>query len=397
MVGGDPGSADLTTAKLNIFLSALYNAAEELNLTVNIVSQKLMENNKATDESIYQYIYNKIMYKTNILCHQYFGGPLHEDELKGVSAHFFKNVQIKYTSSIRAMTNLLSMAQVVYDTHDPEFEHAFMSLSRINNYYRDRAQFLAAIKAMFSVQGFKDLCLAYEPWYTRSSELIDFVFDIKTKKIHVINENHYTPSESVRNLYLLDRNNGYHLCFDGQLGEWHVPTLTAQYFRRCSRAVNLVVDNRGSLEALAHAFNTNSTDVMDIGCLLRSAREMFGELQSNPIPLKTQLSAFNTRPIFYSYFFKSAAELASLYQSDSVECPQLIRLKELTNLDFKAKVRIHPTYAVDAHYESPSLADAYVLKELLHTKNIIAHVVAISVVVPAINVAQHANAISLRK
>ena len=387
LVGGEAASAT-SIEKLKNIVSILYKSAEKLNIRVEVASQKLLEKNKYIEKARYQYAYNKILEKTDILCRQYYNGPLIQNELQGFTAQLFRHRNIAFTGEITAMVNLFGLAQDVYDPTVKESQLALELLPNLPIHYASRSAFLTAIKKVFSVQGYRAICVPYNDLFTQNTQLADFVFDINSNKIHVIDSVFFTPDEEHRSLSLFS-NPPYRLSFDGRSGQWFKPSISNGYIERCKKATALVKNNQGSRAEIADILHSGHSIPAMINALIRNARNMLND-------------SCEKRP-YQGYFFKSKVELEASYETELVTSRNLICLKDLSGIDFKAKVRLSPVGTVDAYCEFSLFSRAQSLKQSLQEKNITSHIATIKnlegqdsyrLVVPAINAGQYAKAIS---
>ena len=392
LVGGWQRDDADSVRSLNIIVEALYHAAEKLELTFCIVNQNLSLN-CFEDDLKYQTLFNKIVERANILCRQYFNESFEDADFSDIYLRDFKYKPSNLPESHRTgIANLIVVAQEIYDPNDSNFKDVLKVWHLGKESFPTKAALLASIKDMCNVKGAEVLIARFGS--IQRLRLPNFVFDIKTKEMHVISPTMKTPHEARRTILCLDRmRDKYFLCYDGRSNKWHVPSYSSTFVERTAHALSLVTNNMGSRAAINAVLGWQLYPP-SIDAFVRAAR--FALKEKNVV---TNLGASKR----ISFLFKSVDTVSSLYQLDDISHMNLSNLSNLTGVVFAAKMRRYPAYTIDAYCQSSSFSDAEQLKYKLETNGVIAHIVAAKisdnptyyVVVPAINVGEYAKAIAM--
>lgn len=237
LVGGDSATPEVSYNILNVAIKALFQVSEKLNITITIASQKLIEKNHFTEDSKYQFAYDVICYKADIFFRQFFKRPLPSDTFKNYKAEDLRSGKNKNSSPmpLSMFVKVLGKIAELYDSWDI-IEPLFTFLT--NKKYNKEA-FSENIYSIFSMEGFRQIaeCNVVSENSCPTVQLHNFVFDIQTKKIHVINRLIKTPDENIRHLLYMDniyrKNDNYFQCYDGHASMWIKPELSETYLFIC--------------------------------------------------------------------------------------------------------------------------------------------------------------------
>lgn len=379
IVGGDENDGN-SIKNLLFIINELFTVADKLNIKINITKQKILVNNKFTDNPRYHFVYSKIIEAADIICRQYYHSPITEEEdYKYFSVNDFRVKHVVLESNCSYLSDCLIGAQELYDISDPKCKSSLNDLSKIKSVYANKIEFLNAIKNLFSKEGFNILQNLFNEINDR--HLCDFAFDVDNKKIHVIKNKLETKNEKIRAIYCIDpARQSYFVCYDGKYNQWFSPVLSPTFKSNFKTIQNHIKDNKGSRRLIALIMGI-SPDIFFINEIVKCSVDV----------IATRNTCLNS-----STFFQDKTDWKNRYEKGSVTNTNLQILNEITGLTFKAKIRHRPAYTVDAMIKFNSDAEAESMKNLLKDKNIITHIISLHenekmLCVPAINAGEYAR------
>jgi hypothetical protein len=363
LIGGliEPGVNPLRN--LQSLIVELYKTAQQLDLRIEITHQKILEYNTFPQDPSYQFIYDRILFKTDILKRQWFSTPLSEEDFKNTTPLNFKYLQNKKTENVLIpLSELIAIASEVYDPAEQHFKIIQQLLLAAKKHYKNPTHFIEDIKGLISINGYKIMQEVCKDVYR--NHLCNFVFDLKTGEIHVIDPHLKTVDEAIRYLYSLDRQRiHYFVSYNGRLCQEFSPKLSFEQTTICTQLNDYVVNNIGSRKEIGIIAKNSQLGIMPINGLLKNTQAY----------LKTPSKITTSNQCF----FQTASKWQSLYENNPVENGNLLTLQKFTKLPFNAKIRLDPYFIVDAYCECNNLFAARTLKASLEEHQIIAYIVTI--------------------
>jgi hypothetical protein len=371
-----------------------------LNANIIIKKQKVIDRNKCVNDTKSQFLFDQIQERINILCKQIFNVPINADDFSSISPKYFETPTLNSINMFELVKSISLVDEIYLKDVGPSYFEQIQNLASLKEKFKNKDEFLAEYKNLFSKEGFSMLntIMEYNLMYDELSQLVNFVFDIHTKKIHVINANFKTENYAARSLYFLElrKPSNYFYSYNGKRDLWN--------------ACNLPPRTENAFKKMLAASQKNTTSFAQLSDILRKE---VGLATSDISPLKTiashgseYFSSLAKNNLSKSSFFSSKSAWEKLHEQMPVQSTNLLIIQELTELKFEAKVRHYPAYTVDALYAFSSFAQAEKIKTILENKNIIAHIIPIKdenniesfqLCVPAINAGQYAKNIDAAK
>lgn len=301
LTGGDPNNLKASNSSLYIIVTALFRASAKLNATITIANQKLIEKNRFTEKCKYQFVFDTIYYKADILYRQFFNEALPDTDFKNCKADNLKSE--KTTSTFLDLLLINKMLIAAEEFYDPlsDSETNSRLISKFKGLYFDKNNFIKDIKAMFSIEGFELMDKEFTNFNTyANSGLRNFVFDIQTKEIYIINKNMKTPNENIRQLLIFEpqhqtrQNKTYFKCYDEQ---WMKCELSKDFIKICKAINDNIKNDMGSRKAIESTFITHY--VFGGNEIVKNIRLMLNQLDQKSVEqinINTKSSFFTSNP-----------------------------------------------------------------------------------------------------
>lgn len=383
LAGGIPG--EQSEKILTNIVKKLFEAANTLNINIEITHQKLIEKNKFSSEDKPAFIFNKIMAKADITFRRLFNRPLEEQFSLGKNVNDLKTKSVESTYKLQLMAAMLSQAKEVFDTTE---KHKVSMLDELfKKDIKDEKEFIAILNTMFSRQGFELFDLGYQKnALYRDSKLSDFVFDINTGKIFIISSQTKTPNEEMRTVSIYNNRQvaPYFLCYDGSKGTYFMPRLSKDFLISCKKIMPLVQPTMFLDRSVIPTHFKINLLLNEVNWLIKFIKVMSEK--------KTMSSTF---------FAPSTHVTAKTYQPNEVVNQNIFLIQDVTGIPFKGKVRYYPEYTVDALVQCTTEEDALKIKEnldgFLFNSLILKNENEFIVCIPAINVGHYAQDISEKR
>lgn len=305
LIGGNPNPNGLEPSNNNLYITvvALLWAVQKLQLTITMVSQKLIEKNNFTQACKYQLVYDHIYYKADMLFRQLYDEPLPDDAFKSCTANDLRTKKhIKHILELAHINQLLGCAQELYDDSfiSQQNLQAISEIKKflLNTLKMNKDNFMTELEGMFSIEGFNlmDKALIEHTDVYKTSMLRHFVFDLHTKKIHVINENMKTPNANIRFLLKLDQKLKYFISYDEQ---WMKCELSKEFLETCSSIISTIKNNTGDSNKIATTFGISPSDTPGIYAIVKNIKLTLNQLdqkQSKQSNINTKSSLFLPNP-----------------------------------------------------------------------------------------------------
>lgn len=241
----ETGYEEFTQASLNnvmTTLTMLLNTVNRLGIEIEIVAQKVLVHNKFEQIDKYQFHYDLIIEKAQILAKQYFRSefPVHE---------FAPSVKIpQFRSNDKAKPDqdfvlFLYFSSFLYDKTSKHIKDS------LDNYFakniKSMKDFKQRIDELFSAAGFTQLDRMNSKYYPGFS-LYHFAFDTQTKVIHIIPAYISTPNEEARAIassVSIFRRSGYADAYEESTGKYRNPTLYPHFLAECKKLQPLLSTN----------------------------------------------------------------------------------------------------------------------------------------------------------
>lgn len=387
LAGGFPGK--ISEGNLRRIVGALYTAEKELQIEITIEAQKILESNQSTLEERYDFVFDILMRKIELIGRQFFNSRIDPFTFKK-SPRDLKSTSVKGKidqSVLLVMASMFSQAVESYDAAKaPTLKFLFGEFKRCVPTVTD---FLKFAEFMFSQEAFELLNVGYTAnnMYNQSS-LYSFVFDIRDASIYRISSHTKTPYEIMRTMVLIDSNQPkrYLFHYDGRTDKYYFPTMSEQFIEKCLHYRKLITDNFADRSQLPRLFGA-PISVEYLNVVTKYAR-MIDENNIKKINLYSSL-----------LFFRIDID-RERYVEGTIQHPQLEQLKQLTGYAFVARQRKYPAYTVDAIYMCGSKQETDSINKELSDRGIISSVErfaeqGFAVCVPAINVHHYSQAIMM--
>lgn len=384
LVGGAPDQQ--SEENLRLIVRALNEAAEKLDIAITIESQKIIENNRFTENDKYDFIFDKTLKKIDIICRQFFNKPLDRNRLQHRTALDFKTRSVKDKISQQLLMLVTAMYSQVTELYDKK---TYEKVNFMFNVFRQQVpteqQFMELADLTFSQECFalQDMGFTMSKKYNPSS-LCSFVFNLESHVVHRISICTETPREVNRIISLADRFQPprYHLFYNGRQNQYVFPPISEKFIEGC---LNIKSTMRGNIVDRQHIAKTLGVECVEILNFLGKYINSLDEKKKSTFD--SQVAFFSSKKLFCH----------SLRMIEKTQ--NLITLNQITGRQFLAVLRDFPEYTVDAIYYCDSEDKCDVLKSELKSKGIFSVAAKISdniycICVPAINVGHYAETIN---
>lgn len=217
-------------------LTLFSNLSIKSNLDFNIEMQAINIHNLFVEQDRYEYVYNSIIEKIDILSREYFNHPFDINLIKDKKISDLINMHQLNDVNFASFATLAILSQEVCQKSTRTCIDLLQNNIKAQDFIKNENDFIQMAKKLFSIEGFEPFDLYYRTNNIYPEvKLINIVFDTSTREISIIKRCHPTPNEILRNAYLLDFYNEkpiYLLCFDKST-DLIPPPLTDEFVQFC--------------------------------------------------------------------------------------------------------------------------------------------------------------------
>lgn len=339
LIGGTPETYSVphqeSVSILEKIIRQLYHAASVLNLTIHFEQQFVLNSNQ-TDARTYHYaLFDDIVRFTRYICHRYFDENVEHAIIKQLNPEHFLTKKTRLN-----LTNIYQMFSFLWQAKYKTLFKQNAKLSAADSVFLSGGvagftNYLDEFVSIETYQIYLSQRIKDEPSIlTQRSLTTQFVIDVITQTIHLIDRTVPTPAEQHRDLTLTSGTPRYVDCYDAK---------TNQYLYE----VNDPTVVKGILEVFR---KLKSMQISFDSIKLGYPSERNEELTNDAVRTACQfgLTGPTKQPPRFQ-LFKSAEEIANVYcQQDVAAQSVLQQLNELTGVRFSARLRKNPSHVLDA-------------------------------------------------
>ncbi len=302
LIGGDPSTqnnTDLSNRNLENIVAMLLEAIGSLGHTLTITNQKLLEKN-CCSENKYQFVFDIIHSRADILYRELFNESLPDEVFKKFTVmDLCPQTEENNTISSSPQFPQEHLSQLSFELILARESYGFSSkltknwlpLFRSSN--QTKIDFINNIEQLFCNECFQmiDQTSSQLISPTIASRLKNFVFDITTKKIHIVSKHMKTFNENIRCLLIYDENQpiDYFKCYNGK---WNEHKLSKNFLETCNSTYNQI-KNDGKAKTGCFAKIESSSDVEGANEILKNIKLTLDKESIGKININTTSSFFN--------------------------------------------------------------------------------------------------------